>query len=116
MFQYTFRPEFTYTFVSYGKQCFGLSPALKVFTKLIAIIRRLNIIITIYLDDMLILVNSREEVIQSRDTYSDFLASTFRFSDKREKVCPVTQVIFFLDLQVNSRSVTLSSINRLRFL
>ena len=50
--------------------CFGLGPAPRIFTKLlkvpISILRRLSIRVIIYLDDLLILGCSREEVKQSR--------------------------------------------------
>ena len=51
--------------------CFGLGPAPRIFTKLlkvpISLLRRLNIVIVIYLD-MLMLSRSQEEVIIARDT------------------------------------------------
>ena len=52
--------------------CFGLAPAPLVFTKLmkipIAVIRRLNGSIIIYLDDILIMAGSREELLILKDT------------------------------------------------
>ena len=52
--------------------CFGLGPAPRKFTKLskvpMTILRRINIKIIIYLDDMLLIVHSLEEIIMSQDT------------------------------------------------
>lgn len=53
--------------------CFGLGPAPLIFTKLlkvsIAILRRLNVRLIIYLDDILIMASSKEQLIQHRDTF-----------------------------------------------
>ena len=52
--------------------CFGLGPAPRIFTKLlkipISIRRRINIRLIIYLDDILIMSRSLEEILISRDT------------------------------------------------
>ena len=52
--------------------CFGLGPAPRIFTKLLKIptslLRRKNIRLIIYLDDILIMVRSLEEIIMSGDT------------------------------------------------
>ena len=52
--------------------CFGLGPAPRIFTKLLkvpmTILRRINIKITIYLDDMLLIGYSLEEILMSRNT------------------------------------------------
>ena len=52
--------------------CFGLGPAPLKFTKLmkvpIALLRRLSICLKIYLDDMLIMARSVQELIFHRDT------------------------------------------------
>ena len=49
--------------------CFGLVPTPRIFTKLLtvpmAILRRLNIKIIIYLDDMLLIGHSLEEIVMS---------------------------------------------------
>ena len=51
---------------------FGLGPAPRIFTKLmkvpVALLRRLGIRLVIYLDDMLIMGSSQEEVMKARDT------------------------------------------------
>ena len=52
--------------------CFGLGPAARIFTKLLkvpmTILRRLNIKIIIYLDDMLLIGHSLEKIFIDRDT------------------------------------------------
>ena len=52
--------------------CFGLGPAPLIFTKLfkvpLAVLRRLNMLIIIYIDDMLIIDRIRNEVKSTRDT------------------------------------------------
>ena len=52
--------------------CFGLGPAPRIFTKLlkipIPILRRINIRLIIYLDDIIIMGRSLEEILMSRDT------------------------------------------------
>ena len=52
--------------------CFGLGPALRIFTKLlkvaISVLRRLMIRVIIYLDDLLILGNSMSEIFIARDS------------------------------------------------
>ena len=51
--------------------CFGLSPALRLFTKLfkipVSLLRKVNIRVIIYLDDMLILSNTIREAHMSQD-------------------------------------------------
>ena len=52
--------------------CFGLSPAPLVFTKLLkvpmSLLRKLNVRIIIYLDDMLLMASSLEDLLMARDT------------------------------------------------
>ena len=52
--------------------CFGLGPALNVFTKLlkiqVSVLGRLNILIKIYLDDMLLIGHTIEETLMARET------------------------------------------------
>ena len=52
--------------------CFGVGPAPRIFTKLLkmalAVLRRLNKLIIIYIDDMLIIGRTRKEVELTRDT------------------------------------------------
>ena len=52
--------------------CFGLGSASRIFTKLlkipISILQKINIWLIIYLDDILIMLRSLEEILMSRDT------------------------------------------------
>ena len=52
--------------------CFGLSPAPLVFTKLskvpISLLRKVNVRIIIYLDDMPLMASSLEDLLMARDT------------------------------------------------
>ena len=57
--------------------CFGLGPAPLIFTKIlkvpISLLRRLQIRVIIYLDDMLLMSQTLEELLMSRDTIISFL-------------------------------------------
>jgi len=92
--------------------CFSLGPAPKIFTNLlkipIAILRRLNVRIVIYLDDMLILGYSWEEVIQSRDTVIFLLQHLGFVMNQKKCVLKPSQEMVFLGLEVNSVTMTLS--------
>ena len=52
--------------------CFGLGPAPRIFTKLmkvpVSVMRKLNVRLVIYLDDILLMASSREELLMARDT------------------------------------------------
>ena len=52
--------------------CFGLGPAPRIFTKLlkipVSVLRRLNILVIIYLDEMLLIGHTSEEKLMARDT------------------------------------------------
>ena len=71
---------------------FGLCPAPRIFTKLLnvplAVLRRLNMLIIIYLDDMLIIGRTRKEVESTRDTHLPF--ATFRVSSQFKEICAST--------------------------
>jgi len=92
--------------------CFGLGPAPRVFTKLLkipmAVLRRLNIKVIIYLDDLLILGCSREETIQARDTEIFLLQHLGFFINLKKSAMTPTQEIVFLGLKVNSVTMILS--------
>ena len=57
--------------------CFGLGPAPRIFKKLlkmpISVVRRINIRIVIYLEDMSIMGQTMEEILMSRDTVNFLL-------------------------------------------
>ena len=85
---------------------FGLGPAPRIFTKLLkvsmTILRRINIKIIIYLDDMLLIGHSLEEIVMSRDTVIFLLQHLgFVINWKKSVLTPV-QEIEFLGPTVNS--------------
>ena len=92
--------------------CFGLSSAPRIFTKLlktpISLLRRMNIRIIIYLDDMLIIGSCIKELMQSRDTVIYLLQHLgFVVNWEKSLLCPV-QEIEFLGLLISSKNMTLS--------
>ena len=92
--------------------CFGLGPAPRIFTKLlkvpIALLRRLNIRIIIYLDDMLIMCQSQGELVVARETLIFLLQHLgFVINQKKSLLTPV-QKIEFLGMEINSVTMTLT--------
>ena len=97
---------------SYTNLCFGLGPAPRIFTKLlkipIAILRRINIRMIIYLDDMLLMGHSTEEISTYCDTVM-ILLQHLGFADnwKKSILTPV-QEIEYVGLKINSVSLDIS--------
>ena len=95
-----------------SKICFDLGPAPRIFTKLVkvpmTILRKIHIKIIIYLDDMLLIGHSLEDIVMSRDTVI-FLLQHLRFviNWKKSVLTPV-QEIEFLGLTINSVILELS--------
>uniref|UniRef100_A0A7M6DR42 Reverse transcriptase domain-containing protein n=1 Tax=Clytia hemisphaerica TaxID=252671 RepID=A0A7M6DR42_9CNID len=92
--------------------CFGLGPAPRIFTKLmkipIALLRRLNVRLIIYLDDCLLMASSIEELLMARDTLV-FVLQHLGFSINFEKsVMDPTHNIRFLGVEVNSLDMIVS--------
>ena len=91
--------------------CFGLGPAPLIFTKLmkvpIALLRRLSIRIIIYLDDMLIMAQSRAELLRHRDTVIFLLQHLGFIINLKKSVLTPVQEIGFLGLDINSLDMTL---------
>ena len=92
--------------------CFGLSPALLVFTKLlkvpISLLRKLNVRIIIYLDNMVLMASSLENLLMARDTLI-FILQHLRFLIiiKKSYLEP-TLTSEFLEVIVDSGEITLS--------
>ena len=90
--------------------CFGLGPALK-FSKLlkvpIALVRRLNIRLVIYLDDILLMGRTLEEILMSRDTLIFLLQHLGFVINMKKSVLKPSQQIEFLGLKINTRTMTL---------
>ena len=82
--------------------CFELGPAPRMFSKLlevpIALLRRLNIRLVIYLDDILLMGRTLEEILMSRDTLI-FLLQHLGFIMNLKSVLKPAQQIEFLGLK-----------------
>ena len=99
--------------------CFGLGPAPRIFMKLfkvpLAVLRKLNLLIIIYIDDMLIIGWTRKEVELTRDTLIYLLQHLGFVLNLKKFVLQPCQKIEFLGLIVNSVNLTLSlSLKRCR--
>ena len=86
--------------------CFDLATAPLVFTKLmkipIAVIRRLNGRIIIYLDNILIMARTREELLISRGTLIFLLQNLGFVINFKKSVLDPCQMLEFLGLEVDS--------------
>ena len=92
--------------------CFGLEPAPQIFTKLLkvpmTILHRINNKIIIYLDNMLLICHSLEEILINQDTVIFLLQHLgFVINCKNSALTPV-QEIEFLGLTRNSATTELS--------
>ena len=71
--------------------CLGFGPGPRSFTKLlkvpVAVLRRVNIGIIVYLDEMLLMGSTLPEILMVRDTQS-FCITTFGFCDQPQKISP----------------------------
>ena len=91
--------------------CFGLGPAPLIFTKIlkvpISLLRRLQIRVIIYLDDMLLMSQTLKELLMNRDTII-FLLTRLRFviNLKKSILVPV-QKIEFLGLEIDTAEMKL---------
>ena len=88
----------------------GLRPAPRIFTKLlkvpIALLRRVNIRIIIYLDDMLLMGRTLPEILMARDTLIFLLQHLgFVINLKKSVLHPVKQ-IEFLGLVIDTEKMT----------
>lgn len=91
--------------------CFGLGPAPRLFTKLlkvpISLLRRINIRVVIFLDDLLIF-GSTEEIIMARDTVL-FLLENLGFIINQEKsVLTPSRIMEYLGMVINSIEMTIT--------
>ena len=88
--------------------CFGLGPAPIIFSKVpIALLRRLNIPLVIYLDDILLTRRTLEEVLMSRDTLIFLLQHLGFVINMKKSVLKPPQQIVFLSLKINTHTMTL---------
>ena len=92
--------------------CFGLSHAPRIFTKILefrmSLLRRLNIRITIYLDNMLLLGKTMEEILVARDTLIFLLQNLGFVINLKKSVLEPQQKIEFLGLIIDSQNLSLS--------
>ena len=92
--------------------CFGLGPAPRIFTKLlkisVSVLRRLNILSIIYLDDMLLIGHTVEETLMTRDTVIFLLQQLGFVLNLKKSVLTPTRRIEFLGVTVDSLIMTLS--------
>ena len=86
--------------------CFGLGPAPRLFTKLMkvpmALLRRLNIRLIVYLDDILIMGSSEEEILMARDTVIYLLEALGFVINWAKSVLEPAREMEFLGILVNS--------------
>ena len=83
-------------------RCFGLRPAPKLFTKILkvpmALLRRLNITVIIYLDDMIMMASSVESLLTAGDTVIYLLQHLGFVINLKKSVLVPTQRREFLGL------------------
>ena len=91
--------------------CFGLGPAPRIFIKLlkipIAILRRINILIIVSLDDMLLMCQTIEGLNMAR-THDFLLQQLVIIINLKKSVLCATQKIEFLGLKIDSVNMTLT--------
>ena len=91
---------------------FGLGPAPRIFTKLLkipmAIRRRINIWLIVYLDDMLLMSQTIEGLNMARDTLIFLLQELGFIINLKKSVLSATQKLEFLSLEIDSVSMTLT--------
>ena len=89
---------------------FGLGPAPRIFTKLmkvpISILRRLGIRLVIYLDDLLIIASSREQLCEARDTVMFLFFHLGLTINLKKSVLTPSQKLEFLGIIVDSLAMT----------
>ena len=92
--------------------CFGLGSAPLIFTKLmkvpISLLRCLSICLIIYLDDMLIMARSVQELIFHRDTVIYLLQNLGFVLNLKKSVLEPSQKIEFLGMVIDSMKMEIS--------
>jgi len=92
--------------------CFGLGPTPKVFTKLmkvpIALLRKLDIRLIIFLDNILIMVSTKEDILMAKDTLVFLLQNLGFIINSKKSVFNPTQTLQFLGMEINSVEMILS--------
>jgi len=92
--------------------CFGLAPAPRLFTKLmkilVAVIRRLNGRIIVFLDDILLIASTKEDLIGLRDTLIFLLQQLGFMINLKKSVLSPCQQIEFLGVDIDTQTMMLS--------
>lgn len=90
--------------------CFGLDPAPNNFIKLlkipIALLRRLNIRLIIYLDDILLMGKTLREILKSRDTLIFVLQRLGFVINQKKTVLRPNQHLGFLGMLIDTRDMS----------
>ena len=98
--------------MQYRSLPFGLASGPRLFTKLmkpvVAIIRRLGVKLIIYLDDILLMNQSREGLIKDRDSLLYLLHNLGWLINWNKSVLQPTQKLEFLGMEVDSTSMMVS--------
>ena len=91
---------------------FGIGPAPRIFTKVlkvpISLLRKLNIRIVIYIDDLLVFGATLEEVEQARDSVIYLLKNLGFVINYKKSILTPTQIIEFLGVLIDSLKMTMS--------
>ena len=74
----------------------------------LAILRRLNICLVMYLDDILLMGRTLEEILMSRDTLIFLLQHLGFVINLKKSVLKPSQQIEFLDLKIDTHTMTLA--------
>ena len=92
--------------------CFGLSPAPLVFAKLLtlpnSLLRKLSVRTIIYLDDILLMESSLEDLLMARDTLIFILRHLGFLINIKKSYLEPTSTLEFLRVVVDSGEMTLS--------
>lgn len=85
---------------------FGLGPAPRKFTKLLKVVvsmlRKLNVRLVIYIDDIILIGSTIEELVQSRDTTLFILQALGFTINWRNSVLDPSQLLEFLGVLIGS--------------
>ena len=92
--------------------CFGLGPAPRLFTKLmkvpISMLRRLNIRLIIFLDDLLIFGSSMQEILEARDTIIYLLQNLGFVINWKKSTTKPSKVMEYLGIIIDSTQMSMS--------
>ena len=91
--------------------CFGISPAPRIFTKVmkipISVLRKLNIRLVIYLDDLIIFAQSQQKIEMARDTTIFLFQHLGLIINLKKSDLQPSRIMEFLGVEINSILMTL---------